>query len=221
MKKIRVSQPKEAAPLVTSHIREVAKGKEGTINIALPGGRGAVPVVEGSLALEDQLLQRVSLILVDERLTGSTNRDTLLNVGLREAIEKGRFKEEQLNTPELNVPPLKEGEHFDLVYLGIGEDGHIASLFPEAYPELDDKEVDDVVYIANSPKPPPERLTFSFRAFRKYAKKGKIYLLFFGEGKRVAYKRFLEGKESPSTLPSLYFPREWFDFSIITNLEEN
>ena len=169
MKKIRVSQPKEAAPLVTSHIKGVAQAKEGIINIALPGGRGAVPVVEGILALEDQLLQRISLHLVDERLTGSTNRDTLLNVGLQEAISEGRFKEEQLNTPQLNVPPLKEGEHFDLVYLGIGEDGHIASLLPEAYPALDDKEVDDVVYIAKNPEPPPEQLTFSFRAFRKYA----------------------------------------------------
>lgn len=220
MKKIRVSQPKEAASLVKVQIEEVASHKEGTIYIALPGGRGAVPVVEGIVALEDQILKRLSLYLVDERLTGSTNRDTLLNVGLQMAIDGGRFKEEQLHSPQLNTPILKEGIHFDLVYLGIGEDGHIASLYPQAYPQLDAKGTEDIVYIADSPKPPPERLTFTFRAFKRYAKGAKVYLLFFGEGKRVAYERFLEGRESPSTLPVLYFPREWFNFEIITDLEE-
>ncbi len=210
MKKIRVSQPKEAASLVKVQIEEVASHKEGTIYIALPGGRGAVPVVEGIVALEDQILKRLSLYLVD----------TLLNVGLQVAIDGGRFKEEQLHSPQLNTPILKEGIHFDLVYLGIGEDGHIASLYPQAYPQLDAKGTEDIVYIADSPKPPPERLTFTFRAFKRYAKGAKVYLLFFGEGKRVAYERFLEGRESPSTLPALYFPREWFNFEIITDLEE-
>ena len=94
------------------------------------------------------------------------------------------------------------------------------SFYPQAYPQLDAKGTEDIVYIADSPKPPPERLTFTFRAFKRYAKGAKVYLLFFGEGKRVAYERFLEGRESPSTLPALYFPREWFNFEIITDLEE-
>lgn len=48
---------------------------------------------------------------------------------------------------------------FDLTFLGVGPDGHIASLFPER----DEITVTDraVLPVRNSPKPPPERLTFT------------------------------------------------------------
>jgi 6-phosphogluconolactonase len=51
---------------------------------------------------------------------------------------------------------------FALVMLGVGPDGHIASLFP-GFPQLD---VDDRVAIAvtDSPKPPPERVSLTFAA---------------------------------------------------------
>ena len=48
---------------------------------------------------------------------------------------------------------------FDICLLGVGEDGHVASLFPgRAEIELDDP---GVIAITHSPKPPPERLTFT------------------------------------------------------------
>lgn len=48
---------------------------------------------------------------------------------------------------------------FDITFLGVGPDGHIASLFPER----DEITVTDraVLPVRNSPKPPPERLTFT------------------------------------------------------------
>ena len=44
--------------------------------------------------------------------------------------------------------------------LGVGPDGHIASLFP-GFPQLD---VDDQIAVAvtDSPKPPPERISLTF-----------------------------------------------------------
>ncbi|KAL2226910.1 UNVERIFIED_CONTAM: putative 6-phosphogluconolactonase 5 [Sesamum indicum] len=44
--------------------------------------------------------------------------------------------------------------------LGIGPDGHVASLFPNR-PQRYDK-TDWVTYINDSPKPPPKRITFTF-----------------------------------------------------------
>ena len=47
---------------------------------------------------------------------------------------------------------------FEVVMLGVGPDGHVASLFPDR-PELDS--TDPVVAVADSPKPPPERISLT------------------------------------------------------------
>jgi 6-phosphogluconolactonase len=52
---------------------------------------------------------------------------------------------------------------FDLVLNGIGPDGHAASLFPG----LPHGEGDDVIAVPNSPKPPAERLSFTFDALNR------------------------------------------------------
>lgn len=48
---------------------------------------------------------------------------------------------------------------FDIVMLGVGEDGHIASLFPSRA-EVDVTDV-AVVAVTDSPKPPPERISLT------------------------------------------------------------
>ena len=52
---------------------------------------------------------------------------------------------------------------FDLVWLGVGEDGHTLSLFP-GNPALTEPTEDWVVPVYNSPKPPSERITLSLKA---------------------------------------------------------
>ncbi|WP_121251298.1 6-phosphogluconolactonase [Nocardioides ferulae] len=89
------------------------------------------------------------------------------------------------------------GGDFDLVLLGVGPDGHVASLFP-GRPELD---VTDraAVGVTGSPKPPPERVTLTFPALNRAR---SVWFLVSGEGKAGAAARALAGGPSGSGTPS-------------------
>jgi 6-phosphogluconolactonase len=54
-----------------------------------------------------------------------------------------------------------ERKHFDVVILGVGEDGHIASLFPGAK-----SSEEHFVAVENSSKPPKERISMSIKSIR-------------------------------------------------------
>jgi 6-phosphogluconolactonase len=70
---------------------------------------------------------------------------------------------------------------FEVLMLGVGPDGHVASLFP-GHPALD---VDDraAVGVTGSPKPPPERVSLTFRALNRAR---SVWFLVSGEGKAEA-----------------------------------
>ena len=75
---------------------------------------------------------------------------------------------------------------FDVVMLGVGPDGHVASLFP-GYPQLDR---DDAIAVAvtDSPKPPSDRITLTFPALNRTS---QVWFVVSGEGKADAVGRAL------------------------------
>ena len=75
---------------------------------------------------------------------------------------------------------------FDVTMLGVGPDGHIASLFP-GFPQLD---VDDriAVGVTDSPKPPPERISLTFDALNRSK---SVWFLVSGDQKAPAVARAL------------------------------
>lgn len=78
---------------------------------------------------------------------------------------------------------------FRLVLLGMGPDGHIASLFPQAAT----LEVDDVATTTelDSPKPPPQRVSLTMPAL---CSAEQVWLLVNGEGKAPATAAALSGR---------------------------
>ena len=71
-------------------------------------------------------------------------------------------------------------EQFEVVMLGVGPDGHVASLFP-GFPQLDAEGA--AVAVTDSPKPPPERVSLTFASLNRTR---ATWLLVSGEGKAEA-----------------------------------
>lgn len=87
---------------------------------------------------------------------------------------------------------LEKAEPFDLVLLGMGEDGHTASLFPD---NPATESAASAVPVFNAPKPPPERVSLGMSTLN--AARQKIFLV-AGAGKREALERILRGESLPA-----------------------
>lgn len=87
------------------------------------------------------------------------------------------------------VPANADGQPvLNLIFLGMGEDGHVASLFPR---EPEAMVNDKAVYraIADSPKPPPNRVTLGYQAI---AAARQVWVLASGTGKEAALRESLK-----------------------------
>lgn len=82
---------------------------------------------------------------------------------------------------------------FDSVFLGIGEDGHTASLFPDKDAVRDVESV--VINVFDSPKAPAKRVTLGLRPIRESR---VLVAVALGKGKAEVVRRLVSGDE---TLP--------------------
>lgn len=98
---------------------------------------------------------------------------------------------------------------FDLILLGMGPDGHTASLFPGH--ELLQEEDRWVAYIEDSPKPPSKRITLTYPVINHAS---KVAFVATGEGKQNVLHTVLdkpeEGLPSSRVRPAFHNQLFWF-----------
>lgn len=171
---------------------------DGRVRLAVPGGSALAALGPARKALGADW-SRVYLTWVDERCVPDASSESNRGVAYRcGALERSDPPAQELplfcdgETPGEAVARVERelrGEFqdtVDVLLLGMGEDGHIASLFPDR-PLPQGR---TVAYVAESPKPPPQRITLTREVL---ATARRSVLLAIGESKRRALTRLLQG----------------------------
>jgi 6-phosphogluconolactonase len=204
-----------AAERVTT-VAETAGRARGRVLLAVSGGSLA-PGVFGLLASEPLRSrvpwERVSLIWCDERLVPFSSPDSNYRLA-RETLLA------HVPIPSLQVYPVAtyydvaraaevyhqqvaalltlHGGRIDVALLGMGPDGHTASLFP-GFPQLDAPPDVWALPVEGAPKPPPTRVTLSPAALNRAA---LALFLVAGADKAPTVRAALRAPYDPHTIPA-------------------
>ena len=178
------------------------------IHISITGGTVGILTLK-MIGEHDQVEQidwdRVNIWWGDERFveTDSPDRNSVQahNAMLKKlpktnlhpfpASDEGMTLDEAANFFSAEVASLKP--KFSIAFVGVGPDGHICSLFP-GKPEIEP----GVLVIAehDSPKPPPQRLSFSYEAMNSVE---EIWFVIAGADKQDAVS--VAFGDNPKQLP--------------------
>jgi 6-phosphogluconolactonase len=171
---------------VLTHLRAArAEGRDA--HLALSGGRSPKRAYE-LLARTPAEWAEAVLWFADERCVGPEDEQSNYRMAAESLLDAARIAPERVHRMPGELGPEEGAERYaaellahvpraqgesaepaapvlDLVILGVGEDGHVASLFPDA-PALAAEESSVCLGVRDSPKPPPERITLSLPVLR-------------------------------------------------------
>jgi 6-phosphogluconolactonase len=177
------------------------------VHLAITGGTVGSEVLESlSGKTKNMNLERLHIWWIDERFVESSSMDRNELQARQVWLESSKIPAENIHAfpssdlgfieqaADLFAKEIEEIQpDFDLVLLGMGEDGHIASIFPGSNPVA----IGDWIFIEkNSPKPPTERLSLSMKAINSTK---EILFIVSGVEKADAVGQVLGGE---SNLPA-------------------
>jgi 6-phosphogluconolactonase len=158
-------------------VLDAAAARHRACTLAIPGGTSPGPVLTAlGRCCDDFVRRHLHLLWLDERAVPRGHAERNDAPGLA-AWRAGGALPAHIHPMPAEADDLAAaasayartvalatgGRPIDACLVGIGEDGHFASLFPR-HPGL--REVDPVFALGDSPKPPPRRLTLSLGVVR-------------------------------------------------------
>jgi 6-phosphogluconolactonase len=191
-----------AADLLSEALERVGPGAR----LGIPGGSALEVLSRVRASLAPELWRSLKLTWVDERVVpfddaqsnrGAAYRGNALSKDQPVALELPLVLDGE--SPEAAVTRTTEafrrdfGGALDVALLGLGEDGHVASLFP-GHATLETRA--PVAAVADSPKPPAQRVTLTLPVLA--SAKVERYVVAIGAGKRSAVMRLVAGDDIPA-----------------------
>ena len=129
VKIIESASDADIASWLEQQLAEAFASREGPVTITVPGGSTPFPIME-KLLEADLDWSRLVVWPGDDRVVPEDHEAS--NTGKLRALFEPKGAEVVTLTIMEQVP------HFDLAWLGMGADGHIASLFPNTDPKADE-----------------------------------------------------------------------------------
>ena len=183
----------------------LAAANQGPVNLTLSGGetpRGGYQ----RLARNPNLpWDRVDIFFGDERAVPPSHPESNFRMAMESLLSRIPIPPEQVHRMVAEDPDLDAAarryetllpDTLDVLVLGIGDDGHTASLFPGGSPV---RELSRRVVQAQRPKPPRDRLTITPPVIQGAR---QVFVLARGTGKASAVARALQGPYDPTQCPA-------------------
>jgi 6-phosphogluconolactonase len=184
-----------------------AIARHGRFRIVLAGGRTPEATYR-LLAKADADWRRWHIYFGDERCLPPLHPERNSTMASRAWLDHVDIPRQQIHIIPAELGPadaatcyepvIAAALPFDLVLLGLGEDGHTASLFPgHVHPEAR-----PVVPVYNAPKPPAKRVSLNACAL---SQTGQVLVVVTGVEKREALGKWQKGEKLPiSTITAMH-----------------
>ena len=162
---------------------EKAFGRDGPVTITVPGGSTPFPIIE-QLLTHDLAWQRLVVWPNDDRVVPEDHSAS--NTGKLRAL----FEPAGAEVATLTI--MEQVPRFDLAWVGMGADGHTASLFPNTDPRIDEER--PILRLTPDPLPPEapfDRISLTLPALLA---SDEIVVVARGEDKRPVLDSALAGE---------------------------